>query len=57
MTTVHTVTAIAMSLLREESLNLEQIMAVVQAVQDHAAASGDHPRRPPVLDPVLLPAG
>jgi cell division protease FtsH len=49
--------ALATALMRDESLNLEQIVALMQAVQGHPVVPGDLLKSPPVLEPVLVPAG
>lgn len=49
--------AIVTALLREESLNLEQIVALVEAVQRVLVVPGDHPQAMPVLDAVYVAAG
>jgi cell division protease FtsH len=43
--------ALASALIREESLSLEQIVALLQAVQEQPVAPGDSPQSPPAREP------
>jgi cell division protease FtsH len=49
--------ALASALIREETLSLEQIVALLQAVREHPVAPGDQPHSPPPLEPAHLGAG
>ena len=49
--------ALAAALIREESLNLEQIVALLQALQEHPVVPGDQVQSPPVLEPERILAG
>lgn len=48
--------ALAAALIREESLNLEQIVALLQGLQEHPVVPGDPLQPPPVLEPALVRA-
>jgi hypothetical protein len=49
--------ALAAALIREESLSLEQISALLQVVREHLVAPGDPLPSPPAREPVRARAG